>query len=417
MLPRTAPAANADYNARVISVEEALSAIDRETAALGSEPLPVAEAGGRVLARPVLSDVDWPPFDTSAMDGYAILLADAGTPGARVAERSGTVAAGDAPPPPLSPGEAVRVMTGAPVPPGTQAVVPVEQAERRDGQVVLAAAPRPGAHLRRRGESVAAGVELLPAGRRLSATDVALAALAGADPVAVYRRPRVAIAATGNELVPASQRPGPGQLRDSNSPMLASLCRERGISPRILPRARDETRGLAALFGMDVAQSADVILTSGGVSAGDFDLVPAEAARHGFSLVFHGVAIRPGKPLAFGRRGNVFWFGLPGNPVSASVGFRLFVRRAFDRLEGVEQPGPSRFFAALSSEVRPGKRETWKDALFTAGADGARVAPVSSAGSHDIAAHSRANALVRIPPGDRNLPAGSPVECILLETA
>jgi molybdopterin molybdotransferase len=417
MLPRTAPAANADYNARVISVEEALAAIDRETAALSSEPLAVAEAGGRVLARPVLSDVDWPPFDTSAMDGYAVLLVDVPGPGASVAERPGTVAAGDAPPPAISPGEVVRVMTGAPVPPGTQAVVPVEQAERRDGRVVLAAVPRPGAHLRRRGESVAAGVDLLPAGRRLSATDVALAALAGADPIDVVRRPRVAIAATGNELVPASERPGPGQLRDSNSPMLASLCRERGLSPAILPRARDETPGLAALFDPDAAGNADVILTSGGVSAGDFDLVPAEAARQGFSLVFHGVAIRPGKPIAFGRRRNVFWFGLPGNPVSASVGFRLFVRRALDRLEGVERPGPSRFFAVLSSEVKPGKRETWKDALFTAGAEGARVAPVASSGSHDIAAHSRANALVRIPAGDRNLPAGSPVECILLELA
>jgi len=417
MLPRTAPAANADYNARVISVEDALSAIDRETAALGSEPLPVAEAGGRVLAGPVRSDVDWPPFDTSAMDGYAVLLADASQPGASVAERPGTVAAGDAPPSALAPGEAVRVMTGAPVPAGTQAVVPVEQAVRRDGRVVLAESPKPGAHLRRRGESVTAGVALLPAGRRLSASDVALAALAGADPITVYRQPRVAIAATGNELVPASQRPGPGQLRDSNSPMLATLCRERGISPRILPRALDESRGLGALFEPEAAGSFDVILTSGGVSAGDFDLVPAEAVRHGFVLVFHGVAIRPGKPIAFGRRGGLLWFGLPGNPVSASVGFRLFVRRALDRLEGVERPGPSRLQAVLASEVRPGKRETWKDALFTAGADGARVAPVSSAGSHDIAAHSRANALVRIPPGDRNLPAGSPVECILLETA
>jgi len=402
--------------ALVISVEEALSAIDRETEALGSEPLAVAEAGGRVLSRPVRSDVDWPPFDTSAMDGYAVLLVDTQGPGASVAERPGTVAAGDVPPPALVPGEAVRVMTGAPVPPGTQAVVPVEQAERRDGRVVLGEPPKPGAHLRRRGESVSAGSELLPAGRRLSPTDVALAALAGADPLTVHLRPRVAIAATGNELVPSSARPGPGQLRDSNSPMLASLCRERGISPRILPRARDDARGLAALFDPERDGSLDMILTSGGVSAGDFDLVPAEAERQGFSLVFHGIAIRPGKPIAFGRRGRLIWFGLPGNPVSASVGFRLFVRRALDRLEGVERPGPSRFTAALSRDVRPGRRETWKDAVFTADAGGARVEPVPGAGSHDIAAHARANALLRIPAGDGTLPAGSPVECILLET-
>jgi molybdopterin molybdotransferase len=397
-------------------MDEALSAIDGETAPLGSEKIAVAEAGGRVLARSLRSDVDWPPFDTSAMDGYAVLLADIPGAGASARERKGTVAAGDAPPPALSHGETVRVMTGAPVPPGTEAVVPVEKVEHRDGRVVFGAPPRPGAHVRRRGESVAAGAELVAAGRRLSARDVALAALAGADPVPVYRRPRVGIAATGNELVAPSRTPGPGQLRDSNGPMIAALCRQRGIAPRILPRVRDDVGGLAGLFDPASIADLDVIVTSGGVSAGDFDLVPEEAGRHGFAVVFHGVAIRPGKPIAFGRRNSLLWFGLPGNPVSASVGFRIFVGRGLDRLEGVQPPGPRRIGALLSADVKPGRRETWKDALWRASDQGSRVEPLPSAGSHDIAAHARANALVRIPAGEAMLPAGSPVECILLET-
>ncbi|MGH9399243.1 MAG: molybdopterin molybdotransferase MoeA, partial [Thermoanaerobaculia bacterium] len=307
----------------MIGVTEALAIIDRETRPAGQERIALEEAAGRILASPLASDVDWPPFDTSAMDGYAVLVRDAAGKGASAAERPGVVGAGDPPPAGLTPGETVRIMTGAPLPPGTEAVVPVEQVERRGGRVVFSAAAQAGAHLRRRGESVAAGAPLLQPGMSLTPGRIALAALAGADPIAVYRRPRIAIAATGKELVDASQIPGPGQLRDSNGPMLAALCRARGLAPRLLPRVPDDAGHLARLFEDASSGQLDVLITSGGVSAGDFDLVPAEAVRQGFEMLFHGVAVRPGKPVAFARRGELLWFGLPGNPVSASVCFHL----------------------------------------------------------------------------------------------
>lgn len=399
----------------MITLQEALAVLDREVRPAELEPVRLAEAVGRVLAAPVRSDVDWPPFDTSAMDGYAVRLADVPAAGASAAERKGVVGAGDPSPAPLAPGEAVRIMTGAPIPGCTEAVVPVELAERRDGRVVFGAAPAPGAHLRRRGESVTAGVTLLTPGLRLTPGGVALAALAGAEPVTVFRRPRVGITTTGNELVDASEKPGPGMLRDSNGPMLAALCRARGVGTRLRARLRDDDEGLANLFDRPATDGLDVVLTSGGVSAGDFDRVPAEAARQGFTILFHGVAMRPGKPVAFGRRGGLLWFGLPGNPVSTSVCFHLLVRHAFDLLEGLARPGPDRVTARLSHEARSGARETWRDAVLSAGGVENRVEPLSTRGSHDIAVHARANALVRIPAGDGALPAGTEVECVRLE--
>ncbi|HTR04098.1 MAG TPA: molybdopterin molybdenumtransferase MoeA, partial [Thermoanaerobaculia bacterium] len=184
----------------MIRVTEALALVRQACAPLAAESVPLAEAFGRVLAADLSSDVDWPPFDASAMDGYAVRAADAAA-GRPLRERSGLVAAGDAPPEPLAPGEAVRVMTGASIPAGTDAVVPVENARREDGAVVATTAPAAGEHVRRRGESIVAGATLVSRGRRLGAAETALAALAGADPLSVFRRPRVALAATGNELV------------------------------------------------------------------------------------------------------------------------------------------------------------------------------------------------------------------------
>ena len=368
-----------------------------------------------MLAAAVTSDVDWPPFDTSAMDGYAVLLRDAAAPGASARERPGVVAAGNAPPAPLSPGEAARVMTGAPIPEGTEAIVPVEQAERRGGRVVFSVVPAAGAHLRRRGESIAAGAPLLTPGLPLTPGHVALAALAGLDPIPVFRKPRVGIAVTGTELVAASEKPGPGQIRDSNGHMLAALCRTRRLEPELLGRFPDDGAGLARLFAAAAGSELDVLLTSGGVSAGDFDLVPAEAARQGFATLFHRVAIRPGKPIAFGRRGSLLWFGLPGNPVSASVCFHVFVRHALDRLEGAAHPGPERVTALLAREARTRARETFRDAILSTDHGVNRVELLATAGSHDIGAHGRANALARIPKGDGTLAAGSEVDCIVLE--
>jgi molybdopterin molybdotransferase len=398
----------------VITVDDALAIVSGACAPRGGEFVPLAEALGRVLARPIASDVDWPPFDTSAMDGYAVRTADLASAAGSLAERE-RVAAGDAPPGPLAAGEAVRVMTGAPLPEGADAVVPVEDSTVESGRVSFGVAPRPGAHVRRRGESVRARVELLSAGRRLDAAGVALAALAGAEPVFVHRRPRVAIAVTGNELVSAERVPGAGQLRDSNGPMLLALCRARGVAAAARRAVADREGAVDALFARAGADE-DVLITSGGVSAGDFDLLPDGARRAGFELLFHGVAMRPGKPLAFGRRDATLWFGLPGNPVSSSVCFRLFVRRALDALEGDASPGPRLLPARLARSVSVrGRRETYRDAVLDRSAAETRIAALEGLGSHDLGAHARADALLRIPAGAETLSEGAAVSYLPLE--
>ncbi|HWZ85825.1 MAG TPA: molybdopterin molybdotransferase MoeA, partial [Thermoanaerobaculia bacterium] len=333
----------------MVTVEEALAIVRSACTVRPAESASLSDGLGRVLVSNLRTDVDWPPFDTSAMDGYAVRVADAAE-GRSLSERAGLVAAGDLPATPLAAGEAVRVMTGAPLPPGTEAVVPIENVRRQNGTVAALSAPQPGEHLRRRGESIRAGSILVARGFRLGPADIALAALAGADPLAVHARPRITIAATGSELVAASSKPGTGQLRDSNGPMLAALCRARGARPASHASVADEDGAVRGLFAA-AARDEDLLVTSGGVSAGDFDLLPGQAERAGFELLFHGVAMRPGKPVVFGRRGRTLWLGLPGNPVSSAVCFRLFGVMALDALEGVERPGPAFVSAVLARGV------------------------------------------------------------------
>jgi len=396
----------------VIRVAEALEIVRRACPARPVERVPLADALGRVLAEDIASDVDWPPFDTSAMDGYAVRVAEAAR--GALAERPGLVAAGDPPPPPLAAGEAVRVMTGAPIPDGAEAVVPVETARREKGAVSAEAPPSKGEHIRRKGESVRAGVRLLPKGRRLAAPDLALAALAGADPIACHARPRVAVSVTGSELVPADATPGPGQLRDSNGPMLAALVRARGGTATVRRAVADRPDAVRQLFE-EAGGDVDLLVTSGGVSAGDLDLLPEAAEHAGFEMLFHGVAMRPGKPVAFARRDGALWLGLPGNPVSSAVCFQLFGAMALDALSGVPEPGPRFLTARLERAVSVrGRRETFRDAVLTAGAGALSVCPLETLGSHDLAAYGRANAAIRVPADAESLPEGALVECLLL---
>lgn len=397
----------------MITVSDALAIIARNTPPNPAEPVALGEGRGRVLAKDVVSDTDWPPFETSAMDGYAVRSSDTASPGSVLVERTKTVAAGDSPPEPIQRGEAVRVMTGAPLPPGTEAVIPVERARREAGRVRFEIAPESGSHLRHRGESIQAGARLIQAGRRLTPGDIALAALAGSDPLTVFARPRVAIAVTGDELVAVEARPRPGQIRDSNGPMLLALCGAGGWPAKPRGRVGDDVSGVEALF--DDAGAGEVLVTSGGVSAGDFDLLPEIARRRGFEILFHGVSLRPGKPAVFARRGPTLWFGLPGNPVSSSVCFHLFVRFALGRLEGDAVPGAPRVEAELARGIASaGKRETYRDGILTRAGATLRVEPLATAGSHDIAAHARANALIRIPAESEPPAAGAIVECLLL---
>jgi molybdopterin molybdotransferase len=411
------------------TLADALSELVSAVGPGGTEAVPLERASGRVIAGDVSSDVDWPPFDTSAMDGYAVFVNDV-QPGAGIPERAGIVAAGGSSPPPLTRGEAVRIMTGAPLPPGTEAIVPVERSRREAGRVAFSATPAAGAHIRRRGESIRAGQPLLPRGRRLRAVDVALAALAGADPIEVFRAPRIAVAVTGDEVVRGRERPSPGRLRDSNGPMLVAECAARGWPVRRCGPTPDTPEAVAALFA-DAGTEEDFLVTTGGVSAGDLDLLPGAAAAAGFEILFHGVAMRPGKPIAFGRRGPlddadrdgrrrgpVWWIGLPGNPVSAFVGFRAIAEVALGRFEGEGPESQARVRALLTAPLpATGDRARFFDAECRQSGAALCATPLSSSGSHDLAALARANGFVFVPAGTPALEAGAEVDVLLLDAA
>ncbi len=395
----------------MIPVAEAIERIARACEPLGEEDLRLAEAAGRTLAREIAADADYPSFDTTAMDGYAIRTGT-GLPGPnRFRERAGAVAAGAAVPPPLGDGEAVRVMTGAPIPEGTGAIVPVEDA-RVDSDGVTLTTPKPGAHIRSRGEVFRKGDLLLSAGTRLSPEAVLLCATVGFASVPVWRLPRCVAAATGEEIVPAGSTPRIGQIRNGNTPALVAALSLRGIRSSEFQAVSDRSTDLEAFFS-EGGDSVDIILTTGGVSAGDFDLTAKAAEAAGFEILFHGVSIKPGKPIAFGRRGRTIWFGLPGNPVSAMTSFEVFVAAALDRLDG--RPARTPVLAKLTAPVRhrPGL-VAYRDGLLSWEGNGLLVEPLKTRGSHDILCQARRNALVIIPSEDGDHREGDLLACLPL---
>jgi len=391
----------------VINVGAALAEIERAIAPLPSERLDLADAQGRTLAADVFADTDFPPFDTTAMDGYAVR---AGTTEAR--ERPGTTGAGADAAAPLGDGEAVRVMTGAPVPIGTEAIVPVEDAERRGERVAFRTPASPGAHVRRRGEIFRTGTAVLGAGELLTPERILIGATVGASRLSVTALPRVVLAATGDELVDAAISPSGPQIRNGNGPALAAALASRGILAAMHPPIPDRLDGLRRFFAEESCRF-DLALTTGGVSAGDYDRVADAASSAGFEIVFHGVAVKPGKPIAFGRREGRFWFGLPGNPVSALTTFHLFVGAALDRFEGIRR---DRFVSARLTRAvasRPG-RETYRDARLFAREGELLVEPIDSHGSHDILAQAARNALLALPAGGGSWGAGEAMRCLRL---
>jgi molybdopterin molybdotransferase len=398
--------------AGVIPVADALAILRREIRPLDPEDVPLRRGLGRTLAREIVARDDFPHFDTTAMDGYAVRRAEGG---AACRERPGVVAAGDPVPAPLAPGEALRVMTGAPLPPGAEAVVPVEEAVSEAGRLSWTKDPRPGAHVRLRGEIFRRGQTLAPAGARVSPEIVLLCATAGEDPVCVRRLPRAAVAPTGGEIVEPNAPLPEGRIRNGNGPALAAAFARRGIAARELPPCSDRDADLDRLFAE--AREVDLLVTSGGVSAGDFDRTTEAAVRAGFALRFHGVAVKPGKPLAFGTRGAALWFGLPGNPVSALTTFEIFVVEALDLMAAA----PSRRRFAPARLLAPLEHRGGREGLLDARAwleDGTLVAePLAGRGSHDVAAASRRNALLWVPAQGGSWPAGAHLPCLRLDDA
>ena len=340
---------------RMLTYEEARGRILDRVSPLGVERVPLDAAAGRTLAGEVRAPGDLPPWDNSAMDGYAVRSEDCR--GGAVLPIAGYQTAGGSDAAAVPPGGAVRIMTGSPVPAGCDAVVPFEEAEERDGSVRVPAPVRPRQHIRFRGEDVRAGALVLLDGTILRPPRISLLASFGRAMVPVYRKPRVAILSTGDELVELGDPPGHGKIVNSNSHALAAAVVEAGGDPILLGIARDERENLRANVSEGLA--ADVLITSAGVSAGDRDLVRDVLAELGVENVFWKVLIKPGGPTAFGVAGRIPVFSLPGNPVSSLITFEVFVRPALRRMTGSSHPVKIPVKATLAEPVKkkPGKTQ------------------------------------------------------------
>jgi molybdopterin molybdotransferase len=397
----------------MVSFQAALETVLRETPRLPAEQVDLADALGRVLAQEVLADTDLPAFDRSAMDGYALHVED--LPRAPVAlPVSGELRAGQWPAGPLRAGEAVRIMTGAPVPEGAGAVVPVEQTRLlEDGRVEICARPSAGSHVALRGSEVRAGARVLASGRLLDAAALGVLAAAGCVRPRVSRRPSVAVLVTGDEVVDAARAPAPGQVRNSNGPAIAAAARLAGAEVHQLGVVADRREVLEAALARGFG--ADVLLASGGVSMGEYDLVEPALLAAGARFFFTQVAIKPGAPLVFGRRGETLIFGLPGNPVSAQVTFELFVRPCLLRLQGASAVLRRRVTATLAAPLHNRSGRTSHLPVRLRAHEGRLLAdPVRSAGSADLVAHAQANALAVLEPSRSQAAAGERVEAMLL---
>jgi molybdopterin molybdotransferase len=394
----------------MLSVDEAFTRLIRLFTPVGTEPVSLAEAGGRVLAGDAIAQRDQPPFPASAMDGYAIRSADA-VHGARLTV-IGTSSAGARFPGSVGPGEAVRIFTGAPVPEGADRILIQEDAEVAGDTIGIAAGADIPDHIRPAASDFAAGLRLA-APRRLAPGEVALLAAMSVARVTVARRPVVALIPTGDELVMPGEDAGPDQIVSSNNFGLKALLEARGAEARLLPIARDTAESLAAVF--DLCGDADLIVTLGGVSVGDFDLVQKTALEHGLTLDFYKVAIRPGKPLMAGRLRDTPLVGLPGNPVSAMVCGHLFLRPAVDAMLGLAAALPARYPARLATPIGPnGPRQHYMRARVDAGPAGWTCAPNPRQDSALLSVLAGANALMVRAPGDPPRSAGDPVDFMWL---
>jgi molybdopterin molybdotransferase len=395
----------------MLTVEEALEEILAHARPLEGEHVDVRAALGRVLAEPVVSRRVIPPWPNSSMDGYAVRSADTyGAPVGLVVV--GRVTAGMLPDTPVGAGQAVRIFTGAPLPAGADAVVPQEDVEADGDRIRIRRPVEPGAYVRPRGEDIQAGERVLEPGRRLGPAEIGLLATLGHSPVRVYRRPRVAVLSTGNELADLGTEPGPGQIPNTNTYSLAAQVLEAGGEPISLGVAPDDLGAIEARLGWGLA--ADVLVTSAGVSVGELDLVRQALTRAGAKLHLWQVAMRPGKPITFGTLGERLVFGLPGNPVSAMVTFELFVRPALRKLSGLERLARPRVTArAVGSIANPGRRRGYLRVSLGRDAEGYTARLTGEQGSAVLRSMVLADGLAVVP-GDTVIAEGERVEVIVL---
>ena len=399
----------------MLSVSEARERILAVFLPVESQTVSLNRAAGRILARDIAAETDLPLFDNSSVDGFALHKADFACP--RTLNVVADIRAGETSETPIRPGQSARIMTGAPLPPGAEAVVMVEDTDfnvRTPGTpapqtVTIHKSVRPGENIRRRGDDLHTGDEVLSAGMRLRAQEIGLLAMLGAADVLVYRQPRFALLSSGDELLPVEAPLTPGKIHESNSYALAALAEAAGVELIRLGVAADTEADVRSRLERAVEAKADVIVSSAGVSVGAFDYVKYVIEEDG-ELDFWKVNMRPGKPLAFGKYRGVPFFGLPGNPVSAFVGFEVFVRPALEKLSGLElRPRPHQM-ARLAESLESDGRESYLRAVISQ-ENGVLVARLTGhQGSGNIFSLVRANALLIVPSGVKSLPANSDVE-------
>jgi len=397
---------------RTISVDEALERVLARMRPLPPRDVPLAEALGTVLAEAVSADMDLPPFHNSGMDGYAVRASDVATVPSRLRVTM-HIAAGQPPAGRIEPGEAARIMTGAPLPDGADTIVRIEDTDAGMERVEIRVATARGTSVRLAGEDMRAGSPLLERGRRLRPAEIGVLASTGRSRVSVFGRPRVAVISTGDELVEIDERPGPGKIRDINRSAVGAAIRALGGDPWQLPLVRDNAEALRG--ALQEAMQADAVVTSGGVSVGDHDHVKPVIESMG-SIDFWSMAIRPGKPFAFGEIGprRTPIFGLPGNPVSSLLTFEILVRPALRRMAGhsllhrprarlrladaIDKPAHLRFFARGVADLMAGS-----------------VRITGSQGSNVFTSMALANCLIALREGTSRAEAGSAVEVILTD--
>jgi molybdopterin molybdotransferase len=394
----------------LLTIEEALASIRERAQLLPAESIAVADAAGRVLREPALSRVDLPPFASSAMDGFAVRAAS--TPGELpVAFR---VPAGRPSLHPLPASAAAGIATGAAVPDGADAVVPIERVADHGDRVEILEPATAGQHIRPRGGDVREGDVVASPGARLGAAHIGALAAVGVAEVQCSVRPRVAVLATGSELRPAGEPLVYGQIYESNRAMIAAILRPGGADVEVLPVVEDDEN--AHRTALERGLAADVLVTSGGVSMGQHDLVRRVAADLGVEEVFWGVAVKPGKPLSFGVRGPTLVFGLPGNPVSSLVGALVFVRPALLERQGLASAnlGYEHGQATIPLRRNP-QRDEFVRARRCSEEDRVLLEPVSGQESHMIVRAAAADALIHVPRGDGEVAAGVPIRYLRLE--
>jgi molybdopterin molybdotransferase len=399
----------------MIAVEEALRLIEENVQPFSAEPVLLESAVGRVLAFDVRADRNSPPWRKSMMDGFAVRASDINS-GISTLDVIETVTAGDAPTKVVAAGQATRIMTGAPVPVGADAIVMIEMCEFDDAsnQVMINLdSIQAGKHLMEAGANFAAGDLIFPEGKQVRALDVGLLAEVGASEIVVSKSPTIAVLPTGDELVPACESPQGPQIRNSNGPMLLAMLRAKGLAATDLGIGRDSRDDMFPKLKRGLEE--DVLILSGGVSAGTLDLVPSLLTELGVKEIFHKVKVKPGKPIFFGTHDRAdgsrgYVFGLPGNPVSSLVGFRLFVAVALKLLSddsNAIEATPQLARLSKNHETR-GDRPTWWPARRVASEDSCLVAePLNWNGSSDLLALGSAEGLIQFPAGSKTHEAGA----------